>query len=305
MIFSLALFCMSLAFRESRPDLLLHQRFKLLQAESDKFELRLESADSSPTISHFVQEAAVRPLKLLFTEPIVLICSFMNGIAFALVFALTEALTIVYSAFGFSDQATSLAFVPVLLGVLLSSFNRVYDQRAMKKLRVAERMDDLPELKVRSFAVSAPALAAGLWLFAWTIPPRVLGVHWIVSMVGLVAVGYAANDFDTVLCGYLVDVSPVSYTRIVSTPRKLLVLTDGCPELYNVCQLCPWRPWSPPRPVDGGIRMLHPASIRHARFQHRHNSPCRCVNAILYQPNHFVALWSCAEKKEPLCKVQH
>ncbi|KAK4989979.1 hypothetical protein LTR50_002890 [Elasticomyces elasticus] len=223
MLVSFAIFCMSLAFHESRPNLLLLRRLEKLKAETGNTNLRAENPDSSPTFRYFLQEAAIRPTKLLFTEPIVLICSFMNGVAFALIFALTEALTIVYSAFGFSDEATSLAFIPVLLGVLLSTVNRFYDQHQMKTLRLEERISDLPELKVQSFAVSAPALAAGLWLFAWTIPPLVSDVSWIVSMIGLVAVGYAANDFDTVLCGYLVD----SYTTYANSALGGLGLLRG------------------------------------------------------------------------------
>lgn len=37
------------------------------------------------------------------------------------------------------------------------------------------------------------------------IPPRVQGVHWIASAIPLVLIGYALNEFDAVLAGYLAD----------------------------------------------------------------------------------------------------
>ncbi|KAJ5965880.1 hypothetical protein N7481_012594 [Penicillium waksmanii] len=55
------------------------------------------------------------------------------------------------------------------------------------------------------FFIGAPSLAIGLWWFAWTIPDAVNGVHWIVPTLPLVLIGYAVNEFDTVLLGYLVD----------------------------------------------------------------------------------------------------
>ena len=65
-----------------------------------------------------------------------------------------------------------------------------------------------PENKLAGFAFAAPSLAVGLWWFAWTIPPAIVDVHWAVSMIGLVFVGFATNEFACTLSGYLAD----SYT---------------------------------------------------------------------------------------------
>lgn len=55
------------------------------------------------------------------------------------------------------------------------------------------------------FAFAAPAQAIGLAWFAWTIPPLVGGVHWIVPTMSLVLVGFAANETSHTLSGYLAD----------------------------------------------------------------------------------------------------
>ena len=44
-------------------------------------------------------------------------------------------------------------------------------------------------------------------MFAWTVPPLGTKVPWIVSMISLITIGYSTVDFDTILCGYLIDVS--------------------------------------------------------------------------------------------------
>ncbi|KAF7593099.1 hypothetical protein BBP40_012044 [Aspergillus hancockii] len=49
----------------------------------------------------------------------------------------------------------------------------------------------------------SPILAVGLWWFAWTIPPQVPGVHWTLSMLSPLLVGYATGEFDCTLAGYI------------------------------------------------------------------------------------------------------
>lgn len=203
--YSFLIFSMSLFFRESRPSVLLQARFSQLVHETGINSLRFDNPDLSPTFSAFVKDSLARPLYLLFTEPLVAVCSVLKGVAFALIYGLTEAIPIVYTSFGFSATQVNLAFLPILLGVLFCTMNRVWDHKHLAKLSLSD-VANLPELKMRTFVFSAPAFAVGLWVFAWTVPP-VFHASWTPSMIALVLIGYATTDFDTILCGYLIDVS--------------------------------------------------------------------------------------------------
>jgi hypothetical protein len=128
-----------------------------------------------------------------------------------MLYLFTESFTVVYSQFGWSDRATSLPFIALALGVPLSILVRFWDLRRMKMREDRnERMQ--PEDKIGGFVLAAPIMAVGLWLFSWTVPPLVQ-THWIVSMCGLVLVGFAANEFAYTLTGYLAD----SYTLYASS----------------------------------------------------------------------------------------
>jgi hypothetical protein len=61
-----------------------------------------------------------------------------------------------------------------------------------------------PGHKFLGFMIGAPMLGGRLWCFSWTIP-SIVYVHWIVSTIALFLVGYALNEFDPVLAGYLPD----------------------------------------------------------------------------------------------------
>jgi len=133
----------------------------------------------------------------------------MSAIAFALIYLFTEALPPIYEALGFSATSAPLPFLAIGVGLLLGLFTRVLDNRILEKHYRAGR-PIAPEHKLIGFTIGAPVLAGALWWFAWTIPPRVHNVHWMVSTTSLVFIGYSLNEFDTVLAGYLAD-SYLSY----------------------------------------------------------------------------------------------
>ena len=132
--------------------------------------------------------------------------SVMSAIAFGLVYLFTEALEIIYVSYGFTVQEASLAFVPLGIGFLLGTFTRFYDSKIMAKRRLSNK-PLLPENKLTGFTIAVPALAIGLWCFSWTIPPLV-HIHWSLSLLTLIPIGFAINDIECVLAGYLAD----SYT---------------------------------------------------------------------------------------------
>ncbi|KAL1633843.1 hypothetical protein SLS56_002723 [Neofusicoccum ribis] len=146
--------------------------------------LRVRNPDAIPSPHAFLTETLIRPLRLLTTEPIVILCSTLNALTFALIYGLTEGLTVVYSSPSYglpSPQTTSsLAFLPLILGLFLSLPLRALDARRFAA-------DPAPEQKLRSLALSAA------------------GVPAAASLAALAPVGLAVNDVDAALAGYVAD----------------------------------------------------------------------------------------------------
>jgi hypothetical protein len=193
--------------RESRPSQLLEARVALLRKATGDDTFRINNPDHAPDLKSLVRLVLLRPLRLLFTEPIVFVTSMISAVAFALVYLFTEAIPIVFSALGFSATQSSLVFLGLCVGICLSVFTRFYDQHILRQ-RQKNRQPLQPEDKLTGFAIGAPLMAIGLWWFAWTVPPAVHHVPWIVPACSLALVGYACTEFDTTLAGYVAD----SYT---------------------------------------------------------------------------------------------
>ncbi|KAG5929130.1 hypothetical protein E4U42_007034 [Claviceps africana] len=199
-----------LGIRESRPSLLLDREVRSLQLQTGDRSLRALNPDHTPDLRTFVQVGLFRPLRLFFTEPIVFMVSTISAFATGLIYLFTEALPPIYESMGFSTTLSSLSLAALAIGLPLGIFTRIRDHRMLARRKQRGEAAE-PEHKILGFCIAAPALAAGLWWFTWTIPPAVTGIHWIVPSLALVFVGYAVNEFDTVLTGYLAD-SYLSYS---------------------------------------------------------------------------------------------
>lgn len=172
--------------------------------------------------------ALFRPLRLLFSEPIVFMVSMMSAIAFGIVYMFVEALPPVYSSLGLVGTHTTLPLLAIGLGLLCGILTRCYDDHVLR-LRSRASQQAIPEDKLTGFVVGAPALAIGLWWFAWTIPPH-MRAGWLLPTSALVLVGYSVNEFDSVLSGYLAD-SYLSYSASAFGAQALLrsVFSAGFP----------------------------------------------------------------------------
>lgn len=182
---------------------MLDAKVKRINKETGK-QLKADGADQGFSLKDFVKVSLFRPLMFLVTEPLVTFCAILCSIAYGLIYGSTESLTIVYESFGFSETSSSLSFIALLIGLLLNVIPRIYEHWLFQKFEREDRTIT-PETKIRSFAVACPALAIGLWIFAWTVPPLVNGVPWAISMIGLILIGFSTNDFAYILFGYMTD----------------------------------------------------------------------------------------------------
>ncbi|GFF54215.1 polyamine transporter 2 [Aspergillus udagawae] len=138
-----------------------------------------------------------------------------------MMYLFTESFSVVYSEFGWSSRATSLPFIVLFPGILASGLVRFWDHHQLNK-RQKGGISPEPEDKIGGFAIAAPALAIGLWIFGWTVPPLV-HVPWIASMFGLVLIGFAATEFSYTLSGYIAD----AYTIYASTGLAVVSFLRG------------------------------------------------------------------------------
>jgi len=165
--------------------------------------LQINNPDHTPDLQTFTKVALRRPIRLFFTDPIVFVVSIMSAIGWALIYMFTESLPIVYGSFGLSRNQSSLMFLAIGAGIFFGIFPRLYDRRVLRK-RIADGKPLHPEDKLVGFTYAAPSLALGLWWLTLTVPPA-SNLPWYMSIIGLLPIGFATNEFACTLSGYLAD----------------------------------------------------------------------------------------------------
>ncbi|TDZ26744.1 MFS transporter fsa7 [Colletotrichum orbiculare MAFF 240422] len=198
------LFASLFGIKESRPSILLNRIIQQIRMETHISELAWHNPDEAADFKALVRISVVRPGKILVTEPLVIMVALISASSWGMIYLFTESLTVVYLSMGFTKTQASLPFLAIAVGVLFTFLPRLWDMKIVRD-RQREKVPVQPEDKIVGFAFAAPAQAIGLAWFAWSIPPMVGGVHWMVPTTALVLVGFAVNETAHTLSGYLAD----------------------------------------------------------------------------------------------------
>ncbi|KAK4690651.1 hypothetical protein P7C71_g6189, partial [Lecanoromycetidae sp. Uapishka_2] len=218
---------------ETHTALLLDRKVTLVQHQRQDITIETQKGNSVPDLHTVIQLSLLRPCRLFFTQPIVFLATLPSAFTVGLMFLLPAALPIIYSThpFNFSRQRATLLFLFVLIGLLLSTLTRFYDQH-LARIRQRANLPLCPEKKLFGLALGGPLLAISLWWFAWTVPPHLMGVKWPASAVSLILLGYSVSEFDIISSRYLADSYTSHTTTTLSTLSFLRAIFSGIFPLF-------------------------------------------------------------------------
>lgn len=120
---------------------------------------------------------------MFFTEPIVLWLSLLSGFSDALIFTFLQSFKPVYEQWGFGTIGIGLAFIPILIGYILSYLSYLPSIHHFRKRRRAKPGSVSPEARLWWLLWLAPLETIGLFGFAWTSLGPDYGVPWIATMI--------------------------------------------------------------------------------------------------------------------------
>ncbi|KAM5347714.1 hypothetical protein ACJ41O_007538 [Fusarium nematophilum] len=141
----------------------------------------------SRTIRHFFTVLILRPLHMLFTEPIVTLVSLYNGFIFGLLYTFVISVPWIFRTYyGFGKTAESLSYLGVTFGTLLACAPFVlidfsfYQKRLRRWQQTHDESEPLPpENRLVSAMVGSFLLPTSLLVAGWTAEHR---IHWFVPV---------------------------------------------------------------------------------------------------------------------------
>ncbi|RAL60369.1 hypothetical protein DID88_000145 [Monilinia fructigena] len=188
--------------QETYVPILLAHRKKELEEGSD-VEYYFEGEDSRAFSSKVVQ-AVHRPVKILFTQPIVLIMSSYQALIFATTYSLYTQFSRIYGdGYGFSTIQVGLVYLAPGLGFLSAVrflVPRIDDIR--NHLTRQNKEESKPEFRLPLANVGAVLIPVALFSFAWMVEYH---VHWAVTLVATFFYGIGQVTIFNTVQNYYID----------------------------------------------------------------------------------------------------
>lgn len=148
----------------------------------------------------------LRPLQLLFLEPIVLFISLYMSVLYGLLYMFFVAYPIVFSSSkgkGWSEGSTGLMFIPLAVGVLMSAaLSPMINKHYLSLCERAPNGKPAAEARLIPMMFSCWLIPVGLFIFAWTSYPELS--YWG-PMMGGWPVGFGFIFLYNSANNYLVD----------------------------------------------------------------------------------------------------
>ena len=202
------------------PTLLKQRAQRLTAATGQVYRSRYEStALVSPW--KVIKRALVRPFKLLFIEPIVMVLTIYLSIVYGTLYLLFEAFPIVFQQQrGWSAGISGLAFLGLLAGFVLALLWQIFgeNRRYTNYLRQHNGVAP-PEQRLVAGAVGGLFLAGGIFWFAWTAAP--VSIPWIVPILACVPFGFGMVLVFLSVLLYLIDAYLI-YAASVSASNSFM-----------------------------------------------------------------------------------
>lgn len=169
--------------------------------------------------------ALIRPLRMLFLQPIVTVCALYIATLYGLMYILFTTFTFVYEdQYGFSSVGAGLSFLASGIGMLmgLSIVGNASD-RLWRRAVVVGR--EKAELRLHWLMVGPASLLvpAGLFIYGWTAYYK---VHWIAPMIGSAVMSLGMIIITMCVQTYLVESFPTNAAS-VSAANTVLRSTLG------------------------------------------------------------------------------
>ncbi|KAK1254144.1 hypothetical protein MKX08_008139 [Trichoderma sp. CBMAI-0020] len=160
-------------------------------------------------IHKWASESLVRPLQLLFTEPIVLFLSLYIGFDFAVLYAFFASIPLVFQeTYHFNSHQNGLVFIALGIGALLATLTNVLCDRFIYTRKCAEARERgetghiPPEERLYPALMGSFGVAIGLFWFAWTARPS---VHWISPILALIPFNWGNLCIFATSITYMID----------------------------------------------------------------------------------------------------
>ncbi|KAG5418218.1 hypothetical protein I9W82_003745 [Candida metapsilosis] len=203
------------ALEETHHPVLLARKAELLRRKTGNWGIYAPHDDVSLDLRNIVVDRIFKPLKLLFTEPIVFLLSLYNSFVYGILYSFLTVIPLIFEGrYGWSSGVGELPYISMLLGVLSGTAINVFYEIQNNKLLEQTGTKPTPETRLPPVKIGAVTFVIGIFWLGWTgdYPQH---IHWIVPVIGSFFIGNGLMLIFLPTMTYLIDCYlPVAATAL-------------------------------------------------------------------------------------------
>jgi MFS transporter, DHA1 family, multidrug resistance protein len=189
---------------ETYPPVVLIEKASELRRRTKNWGIHAKQEEIEVDFSELVTKNFSRPMRLLVTEPIVLLLSIYMSFIYGLLYLFLTAYPIVFQEIhGFNGGVGGLPYFGMITGQLLAGLYIVLTQPSYNRKLVANKNIPIPEWRLPPVVLGGISFAGGLFWFGWS--GYRADIHWIVPTLSGLLTGFGLLAIFLQSLNYLVD----------------------------------------------------------------------------------------------------
>lgn len=247
---------------ETYPPLVLVDKASTLRRRTLNWGIHAKQEEIEVDFRELVTKNFSRPLRLLVTEPIVLLLSIYMAFIYGLLYLFLTAYPIVFQqTHGFNPGVGGLPYFGMVLGQISAGVYIAFTQPAYNRKLAANGGVPIPEWRLFPVILGGIAFTGGLFWFGWSgYKPE---THWIVPTLSGLLTGFGLLSIFLQSLNYLVD----AYLMLYVSSLSPLTFSLANPVLFLQRRLRHRSEYLPPLPCRRRLSPLQHVHVRCPRRQ--------------------------------------
>ncbi|KAF2267199.1 MFS general substrate transporter [Lojkania enalia] len=189
---------------ETYPPVVLVQKASELRRRTKNWGIHAKQEEIEVNFKELLVKNVSRPMRILFTEPIVLLITIYMSFIYGILYLFLTAYALVFQGvYGWNEGQSGLAYFGMVAGELLAFVVIWLDNpRYIRKLEANNNIP-VPEWRLPIAMVGGVLFSGGLFWFGWTSYTG--NVHWIAPVLSGLFTGFGIFSIFLSLLNYIVD----------------------------------------------------------------------------------------------------
>ncbi|KAI5286267.1 hypothetical protein KEM54_006920 [Ascosphaera aggregata] len=217
--------------QESYAPIILCQKAAELRRRTKNWGIHAKQEEIEVDLHELVHKNFSRPLRILFTEPIILFISIYMSFIYGLLYLFLTAYPLIFQQkYGMSKGVAGLTMIGIIVGMFFGGVAILsYQPTYRRKLRANNNVP-IPEWRLIHVMAGGFAFSAGLFWLGWA--GYTGKVHWIVPTLSGLLSGFGLLCIFQQLMNYIIDAYLVFAASAIAGNTFMRSITAGAFPLF-------------------------------------------------------------------------